>query len=425
MFTATSVYFLLLFLILWCYCGYLLLILIIASLSPEEDKGEDTVGESLSVALIVPFYNEEALVRKKVENLKSIEYDPEKMKVYFVDGCSTDHSCGELEVLIRDLPNWFLLRSGCKGKIHQVNYGLSLIQGSADVIACTDMDAMLSPDTVKKIVAEFQSEEQCAVVGANIVPQNTIPIEERYWQDQNLLRILESRFHTSSIVVAPCYAFRSSLMRQLPEDCIADDIYVAFKANTDGFRTRYIENITGIELRAPRSGIEFFRHKFRKGNAFLIELFRFLYRLPYMTTCWKVIYVTKLLQLAVIPWALPFFLLSTISMLLSGGGMFQAAFFGAVFILFSFLITSMVLHHNRSQVLRTSQKRRGGLLVPFIVSNLIMIVVGLSFPFYRQNSRYQKIGCRDESGEAEGSLHTRDEEAREKALRSSTVKSDG
>jgi len=391
MFTATSAYFFMLFLIVWCYCGYLIVLVIFSSLDGKEAAGSGSPKDLPALAVIVPLYNEELLVRRKFENLKAMEYDLDRVKVYFVDGLSTDRSRDLLAQLVEGMSNWFLLESEFGGKIHQINYGLAKIDKSADIVVCTDMDAMLAPDTLVRIAGEFAADDRCAVVGANISPDETIPIEERYWQDQNLLRILESRVYTSSIVVAPCYAYRPWLVRQFPEDCVADDIYVAFKANTEGYRTRYIESVTGTEVRAPHSGAEFFQHKFRKGNAFLIELFRFFYRLPYMSGWWKVIYLTKLLQLAVIPWVLPYFLLSTISMALSGGGMLHAALFGSLFLVVAFVVTSVTVTRWRSVLLGHFVPRKKGLVMPFVVSNLIMIVVGLSFPFYRQSSRYQRL----------------------------------
>ena len=82
------------------------------------------------------------------------------------------------------MPNWQLVGTGCKGKINQINYGLSKI--SAEIVVSTDMDALLSPDVLIKFADEFNSDSRVTVVGANIAPQSSISIEENYWRDQNL-----------------------------------------------------------------------------------------------------------------------------------------------------------------------------------------------------------------------------------------------
>ena len=46
-----------------------------------------------SVSLIVPVYNEEQIIGKKIENIEEIVYPSDKFEVVFVDGCSTDQTC--------------------------------------------------------------------------------------------------------------------------------------------------------------------------------------------------------------------------------------------------------------------------------------------------------------------------------------------
>lgn len=347
------------------------------------------------IAIIIPCYNEESYIEKKIENLKNLQYQQDKIDIYFLNGLSSDNTSGEISRLISGISNWHLIETGRKGKIYQMNYGLSMIGKNADIIAVTDVDALLSPDVLIQFVKEFYSDERIAVVGANISPQNPLPIEASYWQDQNLLRIIESHAYTSTIVIAPCYAFKASLIENFPEDCIADDIYTAFKANTEGYLTKYVASATGIETRVPETFSDFFRHKFRKGNAFLIELFRFFYRLPYMSGWWKTIYLTKLFQVAVIPWVLPFFLLSTISLALSGQGLMEMAFFGIIFLGISFIMTSVIMGRGRSKYLNNQKPIKRSVLIPFIIANLILILVGLAYPFYKQTSSYSRIGGKD------------------------------
>jgi cellulose synthase/poly-beta-1,6-N-acetylglucosamine synthase-like glycosyltransferase len=367
-------------------------LVIFSALDPNGDEKELVARELRKIAIIIPFHDEAAYVKRKIDNLKALDYEQDKLDIYFIDGLSTDNTKEEIDKCVSCMPNWHLIESPCTGKIHQINYALPLISNEAEIIVSTDMDAILSSDTLMQFVKKFNSDGRIAVIGANILPEGTIPIEKNYWQDQNLLRIIESRVYSSSIVVAPCYAYKAWLIDKFPEDCIADDIYIAFKANSEGYLIRYMESVMGTEIRTPYSFLDFFQHKFRKGNAYLIELFRFLYRLPYMCGWWKVIYLTKLLQLAVIPWVLPYFLLSTISLALSGWGLLQVAIFGLIFITGSLLITSFLLKNCRSEYLNVEEAGKRSLILPFLISNLILIIVGLSFPFYRQNSCYSKIG---------------------------------
>jgi poly-beta-1,6-N-acetyl-D-glucosamine synthase len=391
MFITTSIYFLMLFLILWCYCGYLILLLVLAKLSPKKEKRDSSQLTLPRINIFIPYFNEEDFIDEKINNLKELEYDREKLKVYFLDGLSTDQTPKKIREAAQNIPNWHFIETNCKGKINQLNYGLNHFSEGADIIVNTDVDAILSKNILNCFIREFESDSRIALVGANISPDSSIALDKEHWQDQNITRILESNVFTSSIVVAPCYAFKPYLLDQFPSDCVADDVYIAFKANTEKHLTKYIPEGEGKEIRSPISLGDFFAHKFRKGNAFLLELLRFFYRLPQMTMGWKLIYLTKFLQLAVMPWVLPYFFLTTISLILSGPNISQIALLSIFILLASFLATSALMIREREKLGGKRKTLWSIRLDLFVVSNLILILVGLSFPFYRGTSSYEKI----------------------------------
>ena len=392
MFTTTSVYFVLLFLILWCYCGYLIFLLILAKLQPSQKKEQILPNHLPKISVFVPCFNEQNLIQKKIDNLNSLKYEESRLNVYFLHGESTDKTGDIIGGAISETHNFHLIETRCTGKINQLNYGLLHCQGESEIIVCTDVDAILSEDVLTLFCLAFQSDKNIGVVGANISPLTSMQMEDYFWRDQNIIRTLESKVHTASIVVAPCYAFRPYLLEQFPKDCVADDIYISFKANTENYLTKYITEAQGQETRTPNDLGEFFVHKFRKGNAYLIELFRFFYLLPHMTGWWKIIYLTKFFQLAIMPWAVPFFLLSTISLTLSGWSLFQISFFGLLALLGGFMATFYLLKRERRNYYTDGESFQLPNLNLFILSNIILIVVGISYPFYKQNSSYNKIG---------------------------------
>ena len=392
MFTTTSVYFLLLLLILWCYCGYLIFLLILAKLQPNIKTQQASLNYFPKINIFVPCFNEQNLIQQKIDNLNTLKYKNSRLDVYFLHGESTDKTGDIIGDAISQTHNFHLIETRCTGKINQLNYGLLHCKGKSNIILCTDVDAILSEDVLTLFCLAFQADEKVCLVGANISPLATIKMEDYFWRDQNIIRSLESKVYTSSIVVAPCYAFKSSLLEQFPKDCVADDIYISFKANTENYLTKYITEAQGKETRTPKTFGEFFVHKFRKGNAYLIELFRFFYRLPHMTGWWKIIFLTKFFQLAIMPWAVPFFLLSTISLTLSGWGLLQISIFGLLALLIGFSATFLLLKRERGKYYASDESFQFPNLNLFILSNLILIAVGISYPFYKQNSSYNKIG---------------------------------
>jgi hypothetical protein len=115
-----------------------------------------------------------------------------------------------------------------------------------------------------------------------------------------------------------------------------------------------------------------------------------------MTGWWKTIFLTKFLQLAVLPWVLPYFILSSISLLFSGWGMAQVVVFSFIYLGIFFPVTSILIKKGKMTYLNVDKTKKRSILLPFIVSNLILILVGLSYPFYRQTSSYSKIGTTDD-----------------------------
>ncbi len=75
----------------------------------------------MKLSIIVPCYNEEDYVQQKVDNLRKLEYDQDKLEVFFVDGCSEDNTREKITESIAALPNWHMVESKCIGKINQIN----------------------------------------------------------------------------------------------------------------------------------------------------------------------------------------------------------------------------------------------------------------------------------------------------------------
>ncbi len=388
MFTTTFVFMLLAFLIFWAYCGYFLTLYLFALFgNGKKPNNNDCIAES-RVAVLVPCFNEADLVEEKVANLMALDYPKELLEIFFLDGSSTDATVERLKGQTGEFDNIHVVETGLRGKILQINSVLPEL--NCDIVVNTDMDTVMEPDVLLKLVRVFEGDDEVVVAGAHVIPRGAMNMERQYWEDQNLIRFLESKVHSSSIVIAPCYAFRCGLLKSFPDDCVADDIYISFLANSKGKKAKYIEDALAYETRAPTTLEEMLKHKFRKGNAYIIELLRFMYLLPMMEARWKVIYLTKFMQVIVMPWVIPFFLLSTISQVLSGYGFWKLPAFAFGFLFISFISTHKIFGRGKKLMVTERYKKRSFISI-FLITNFILFLNGLSFPFYRQTSSYSKI----------------------------------
>jgi len=338
------------------------------------------------LSVIVPCYNEAGDIVAKIENLRRQDYPRDKLEVIFVDGGSVDGTVDLIKARISGSPYMRLLHFPRKGKINQLNFALAHAAG--EIIVNTDVDGIMEPDCLPAIVREFNQDPEVAVVSAFSTPRNVSAVDSYYWRWQNRGRLLETRGHTSSIAIAVCYAFKRDLLQHFPEDVVADDVYLAYLANTLGYRTVYSPAALAHETRGGRRTAEFLPHKFRKSNAFLRESLRFTARLPEMSGVWRMMFLTKLGQLLFLPWITLTWLLSGLYLL--SLGKINVVVAGTELLLVLLLITGRIF---RSVLVPDNHVRYSLFIImkTFLLSKLVLFTTGLSYPFYHQDSSYKKL----------------------------------
>ena len=373
------------FIIGWFFFGYFILIWCIGLLRKKKDP---EIPSALPViSLVVPCLNEEKQIIAKLDNVRALSYPRELLEVVFVDGGSSDRTVESLSAALKEGEPYRIVKYPSSGKISQLNYILPQLKG--EIIVNTDVDALLSADALMWIAAEFSSGEDILVVGAYSMPVDTIiEIERYYWSSQNKGRLLETDAMSSSIVVAPCYAFRKALLGAFPEDVVADDIYVAFLAHARGGRVIYSRKATATETRGPKGYEEFLPHKFRKSNAFLRESLRFLYLLPEMNLFCKMMFIARVSQQLILPWALLFWFMLAGALLTMFR--FDMVIFALILLLGLFAITSNIF----SSIKLIDGRQRQSIFVAingYFLTLFIMLATGLSYPFFKQGSNYARI----------------------------------
>ena len=375
----------------WLLFLYLQVLWFIGAFRPARKPAFPAVWPRLSI--MVPCYNEEDEILAKLDDLRALDYPADRLEVVFADGGSRDATVALLREAIREDEPYRVVECPLSGKINQINHVLPGLGG--EIFVNTDVDARLQPDALKWLAAEFHTSPDAWVVGAYCRPRDAIPVEKHHWQAQNKGRFLESGAGTSSIVIAQCYAFRRGLLRAFPPDVIADDIYIAFLAAVQGYRAIYSAQAVAEETRGPQSIPEFLSHKLRKSHAYLRETLRFAYRLPEMKSLFKLLLLTRISQQLLLPWVAIFWVLVAAALL-------TLTRFDIVLIGAGFLLAMLILTRTIFQSMKLPEDGRfswGTIAAGYILTNVILLVTALTYPFLHQDSSYARLGSSVSAGE--------------------------
>lgn len=381
------------FLIWWGYAGYFIFLYLIHFKKNQKNKETYYSSDLPTITILIPCYNEENLVERKIENLLHLDYPKEKLKIIFLDGKSPDNTFSKINKVIKDIDNIQLIQTNVRGKILQLNFILQKIK--SEIIINTDMDGILKRNVLIELVKEFQKDKKIGVVGAFIIPENCSEEEKYHWDIQNRIRVLETLAFSSPVIIAVCYAFRNGIIDKFPEDVIADDVYLPFEANLKGYKVIYSINAVGFETRASKSKKEFLIHKSRKANANIVETLRYISKIAqaktsdyYRNILWLIIFITRAFQILIIPLLSIFFILFSLFILYK--------YIMLVILLFiisisSLLISNRILHSLSLPEYQLSTFNIFLNLRTNFILGMIMIYSLISYPFYKQSSSYKKI----------------------------------
>jgi cellulose synthase/poly-beta-1,6-N-acetylglucosamine synthase-like glycosyltransferase len=120
------------------------------------------------VAVVVPAWNEGAVVGASIDRLMRLEYPPDRLRIYVVDDASTDDTPQVVLGRAARYPGRvFHLRreTGGQGKAHTLNHGLSILLAGtwAEAVLIMDADVIYQPDSLRKMTRHLSDPQVGAV----------------------------------------------------------------------------------------------------------------------------------------------------------------------------------------------------------------------------------------------------------------------
>src|SRR5216117_1144902 len=209
--------------VFYTYLGYPLLLMILAAVRRRHSPVAP-LTEWPRISIVLPAYNEEAVIRDTLENLLRLDYPADRRQIRVVSDASTDRTdaiVGEYAsrgVELLRLPHR-------RGKTGAENAALPVLRG--EIIVITDASVHVERGALKALNAHFADPTVGVASNRNVsvarAPQHPNYAESWYVGYEMWVRDLESRV-AGIVGAAGClYAVRAPIhMRLLPESLSRD-----------------------------------------------------------------------------------------------------------------------------------------------------------------------------------------------------------
>jgi len=237
-----------------------------------------------TVSLIVPVYNEERIIEKKLQNIQELSYPSDKIETIFVDGCSTDRTSEIIRNGMRNCKKSMKLIQSEEREGYTCAITKGISSSSGEIIIVTDAASYYSPDTVEHLVKHFRSGEVGAVTGKEIVLGHNRKIgpklEGSYRFLYDFMREAETEMDSTPDSKGEILAVRKDICNSILSFLglspnASFDSCVPYQAKSMGYRTVYDPQAKYYES-APSSFMDRMKQQIRRATVLIGALF--LYR---------------------------------------------------------------------------------------------------------------------------------------------------
>jgi poly-beta-1,6-N-acetyl-D-glucosamine synthase len=180
-----------------------------------------------SVSIVMVARNEEKLLRRKLENLLSLDYPEHLVELVIVSDGSTDGS----EPILREFEGSRLrivLNQLSRGKASGLNDGIAVATG--ELVMFTDVRQQIEPWALRILAGDFVDPEVGCVSGELMMGERELGEASEgmslYWRIEKKVRELESASGSVVGATGAIYAARRELLVAVPEGTILDDVYI-------------------------------------------------------------------------------------------------------------------------------------------------------------------------------------------------------
>ncbi len=219
--------------LVYTYFIYPLLVKILSA-SKKNNPIVFTRGEYLpTVSVLIPAYNEEAVIQEKIESVFSSNYPIENVEVLIGSDASTDATNEIILKCEKKFPHLRLIVfTQRSGKPSVVNHLVSLAKN--DILLLTDANVMLNQEAMFEMLKHFKNAE-IALVDSNMqhkgLKKEGISRQEKtYIKGEVNIKNAEGKIWGNMMgPFGGCYAIRKEYYSEIPSNLLVDDFYINMK----------------------------------------------------------------------------------------------------------------------------------------------------------------------------------------------------
>jgi cellulose synthase/poly-beta-1,6-N-acetylglucosamine synthase-like glycosyltransferase len=254
----------------YTYAGYPGLVMLLARIFGREPRRQNVTP---AVSLLIPAYNEEAHIERKLLNSLALDYPRDRLEIVVASDGSTDRTDAIVKRFHAQGVRLLQMRENI-GKSAMLTRAMPLLRG--EIVVFSDVTSELEPIALRRLVRNFADRRVGCVSGSYKLitadiqhPASSIQLpadlrahgEGLYWKYETFLKRQESRLHSILGAHGAFYAIRKSLFVRLEEASINDDYLIPMRIVSQGYRAVYEPSAVAWELELASIEGEFSRRR--------------------------------------------------------------------------------------------------------------------------------------------------------------------
>lgn len=221
------------------------------------------------VSIVIPTFNEEDVISRKLQNIAALSYPAEKIEVLIVDDCSTDNTAEIAQKMLDELELSGKVIKKSKRTGVNSSYNIGFAESSGELILTTDADVTFDHDALFKAVKVLNAFRDAGGITGKMITvskysTSAVIVENFYRGFFDDMSIAESAIYSTF----PGYTCFTLLKKQafssIPTNYGSSDGNISFAVIRRGLKFLYVPNIVFYEPISLRVG-EQVRQKVRRA----------------------------------------------------------------------------------------------------------------------------------------------------------------